>query len=429
MSELIDVRSEKFAQTFIEERMLVHQELISEANVIVIAFYAVVCFFVDLAVARPEYMMPLHVLRICMLASACSYYWIRARYPRLGRAWIGVLHLVTNGAFTFFLYDSLRAGDLGRAAIPAAVVTCQAVFLVAASPYNSLTTALSSLGQFALIGLACSSNFGVYFRYLIIAGMAIACANLYHRTLISWTIVSAKLELESRLKVAPHDLVRRSIGSETLLADALKPQSRYCVCLASDWRGYQSVSRERTPEALSTALGGYYEVCRALLDQHFPRGNFYSDWIADELLIFFIPEEGGTHEQLAVQVLGFARELLRAKQVFAARVGLPRAIDIGIAAGVAVVGLSGPASHRKVMAIGQVPVRARKMQSLGKELRRAQGERDRVIFAASFAPAPAAEPMPASVVLPELLRADQLVVEEASEVDATSVPTVPVIGA
>jgi hypothetical protein len=44
--------------------------------------------------------------------------------------------------------------------------------------------------------------------------------------------------------------------------------------------------------------------------------------------------------------------------------------------------MMGPAGHRKATALGEVPGHARRLQSLGKTIRQAQGDTDRVIFAA-----------------------------------------------
>ncbi len=48
--------------------------------------------------------------------------------------------------------------------------------------------------------------------------------------------------------------------------------------------------------------------------------------------------------------------------------------------GEAYVGMMGPQSFRKATALGKVPGRARRMQSLGKPLREVLGDYDRLIF-------------------------------------------------
>lgn len=376
----VDVRSADFAARFVNERVDLHQDMIAEANAIAVGVYSVVLFFLDFAIARPEYLMPLHLTRLGLLTAALLFYPLRARWPRVGRLWVAVLSLALNGVFAWFLFDTLSGHAPERAAIPAIAFVGQAVFLIAASPYQTRGTLIMSALQFGLCFLACTADLHANYRYLLVVGVVIACANVYHRTLISWTVVAARFELASRLKIAPHDLVRRSLGNNSMLAASLKPHLRWCICLASDWRGYQALSRERSPEELATALEDYYDVARELLDEHFPTGNFYSDWIADELLIFFLTDKDPPDDALAAQVLAFARALLAAKARFSARTGLPRAIDIGIASGLSMVGLSGPASNRKVMAIGDVPVRARRMQAMGKLLRRGRGECDRIIY-------------------------------------------------
>lgn len=59
---------------------------------------------------------------------------------------------------------------------------------------------------------------------------------------------------------------------------------------------------------------------------------------------------------------------------------LPINIDVGVASGVALIGMMGPAGHRKATALGDVPGQARRYQEIGKQIRRKFGENDRVLF-------------------------------------------------
>jgi class 3 adenylate cyclase len=76
----------------------------------------------------------------------------------------------------------------------------------------------------------------------------------------------------------------------------------------------------------------------------------------------------------------FALELLTAKSGFYRTHGIPARIDVGLAAGLASLGLMGPEGHRKATALGEIPGRARRLQSAGKIVSRRLGEKDRLIF-------------------------------------------------
>jgi class 3 adenylate cyclase len=121
-------------------------------------------------------------------------------------------------------------------------------------------------------------------------------------------------------------------------------------------------------------------MCRALLAKCVPTGEYFSDWIADELLIFFVADDADRTPELTRTAMTFARELIEAKTAFAEEHGIPYGIDVGLAAGEATVGLFGPRSNRKVMAVGQVAVDARRLQAIGKQLRHLRGESDRIVY-------------------------------------------------
>ncbi len=192
------------------------------------------------------------------------------------------------------------------------------------------------------------------------------------------------IEREYRLLVqaAPAKIVRESASSNVDVNNVFQPKMRHCVCLSSDWRDYQSVSATVSADSLAGALGRYYDMCENLLSQIFPDGNYYSDWIADEFFLVIFAKDEVEEKRLVNLALKFAEELIREKQVFQKDNGVPAAIDVGVSSGLALIGMMGPAGHRKATALGEVPGQARRLQALGKTIRQTRGDTDRVIFAA-----------------------------------------------
>ena len=190
----------------------------------------------------------------------------------------------------------------------------------------------------------------------------------------------SRREYKLLIQAAPAKIVRQSINTGTILAEAFSPKHRHCVCISSDWRGYQKLTVDLAADQLATALGNYYELCNSLLEKHFKEGNFYTDWIADELFVVIFAKDVTEEKALVNQALAFSWELILAKRDFMEKFGIPDAIDIGISAGLAMIGMMGPVGHKKATALGDVPGRARRYQSTGKLLRARLGEVDRVLF-------------------------------------------------
>jgi class 3 adenylate cyclase len=190
----------------------------------------------------------------------------------------------------------------------------------------------------------------------------------------------ARREFRFRSQVAPAHIVRRCTSETEDLAAMFRAEQKYCVCISTDWRNYQELSASLSPQELSGILNAYYDLAHELLERSFPEGNFFTDWVADELFVVVFETAAGEGGRLVDVAMTFASDLLAAKDRFYRRHGLPRAVDVGIAAGDAVLGLLGPNGLRKATAVGQTPGRARRLQSAGKLLRRSYGEGDRIIF-------------------------------------------------
>lgn len=190
----------------------------------------------------------------------------------------------------------------------------------------------------------------------------------------------AKREFALMIQAAPAKIVRQASLSNDDLVHAFAPTQRHCVCISSDWRGYQAISASISPEQLAAALGSYYEMIDRSLAETFKDGNYYSDWIADELFVVIFAKDTAEEKVLINTALAFANGLVVKKQEFVDTSGLQVSIDIGVSSGVSLIGMMGPPGHRKATALGDVPGQARRFQMSGKYLRARFGEVDRVIF-------------------------------------------------
>lgn len=190
----------------------------------------------------------------------------------------------------------------------------------------------------------------------------------------------AQKEFQLMIQAAPAKIVRQSALDNDDLGHVFAPTHRYCICISSDWRGYQELSSKVASSELSKAIGAYYEMTDAILASVFPEGNYYTDWIADELFVVIFAKDESEDGGLINAGLRFACELLLKKQQFVRDINLPINIDVGVASGLALIGMMGPAGHRKATALGDVPGQARRYQEVGKQIRRKHGEKDRILF-------------------------------------------------
>ncbi len=102
--------------------------------------------------------------------------------------------------------------------------------------------------------------------------------------------------------------------------------------------------------------------------------------MADELLIaVFSPDEQNLSPMTNAMV-STAMEIIHTRGNCEQKFGFPKAIDIGISAGKASVGLIGKDGFRKATVVGEAPDQARRMQMGGKFLRQHKGQADRIVF-------------------------------------------------
>lgn len=226
----------------------------------------------------------------------------------------------------------------------------------------------------------------------------------------------------------PKQVVLKAIESKTSIDEVFGPQERQCVCLCSDWRSFQSFSATVSAARLAAVLEAYYAIQVELLDAAFAEGNYFIDWIADELFVVAFETPTSSPATVAACMVSYAKQCLTARSRFAAEHGAPLGVDVGISAGIATVGMLGPLGNRKATALGNVAGLARRLQSVAKELRTLEGPLDRIVVAPDLDLPDAAAaglehyPLPASLKVKDLTlsfvrvgSANSLATREASE--------------
>lgn len=191
---------------------------------------------------------------------------------------------------------------------------------------------------------------------------------------------AALAEYKMRSRIAPAQIVRLSIGKEGEVGRWFEPKLRSCVCISSDWRNFQKAAQLIEPDELARTLGDFYTLCDRELARAMPDGNYFYDWIADELFVVVFVDDDDAVALAISQALAFCRAMLGAKKGFLETHAVPQAFDFGLAAGTALVGVMGADASPKATAIGEVCGRSRRLQTLGKLLRETKGHVDRVVF-------------------------------------------------
>ncbi len=296
--------------------------------------------------------------------------------------------MLTVYAFSFANYMNRRSGsDDVATMIGDYGLVAMTTFIVMTSTHSGLKVyvtafvyALAIIPSLTVASGDLYNDFGLYlFIITCTAGSALRAS--------TDRLERAHALAQQRLmaKLAPRQIVRRAMesGEDTSIDTIFAPEDRFCICICSDWRSYQALTQSMPARDVVQALESYYEVAEALLAQAFPDGNYFSDWIADELFVVaFTGTERRDQENLARQATAFSRALLVAKAARAAEGLPPRGIDLGVAAGIASVGIIGPRHHRKATALGEIPGRSRRLQTAAKSLRDKLGVRDRAILGA-----------------------------------------------
>lgn len=363
-------------QAFIR-RSLAQQEMVIRIGM----FYNAIAMAVLPIAAEPMLANYFIMMHGCLFTLALLALFKTPKRDHILRFAIPVL-LISPALINFYAaYYHIAENDAVRTVMGASTAIICGSFMSFIDPRSGLSRGLSALLCILLGFLAFSESEAG--RILIIVN-GVAVGGSFAVTLIHDRDFRTTIEREYKLLVqaAPAKIVRESASSNADVDKVFEPKMRHCVCLSSDWRDYQSVSASVSANNLAGALGRYYDMCENLLAQVFPDGNYYSDWIADEFFLVIFAKDEAEEKRLVNLALKFSEELIREKEVFQKANGVPAAIDVGVSCGLALIGMMGPAGHRKATALGEVPGQARRLQSLGKTIRQTKGDADRVIFAA-----------------------------------------------
>jgi hypothetical protein len=164
------------------------------------------------------------------------------------------------------------------------------------------------------------------------------------------------------------------------ILELFAPSNRFCVCLCSDWRKFQSLSQGISMTTLGQGLADYYQSLVDMLYERFPDGQFFVDWIADELFLVIFASDHQMDKKLVEEAFHLSKDILNFKKDFYRKNGFPAGVDIGISCGVASVGIFGQGGIAKATAFGTTPGKARGLQDVAKRLRITNGSIDRVVM-------------------------------------------------
>jgi class 3 adenylate cyclase len=319
---------------------------------------------------------------------------VQRRWPLAGSA---MAYLLEAG-FTAFLAAVARrdlvAHNPGAMASSFAVVAT-IIYVVGLSPGNTRRMLAHCVTCFAIGLWTVWPWLGVALQFVMVLVCSIGAAAAARLTFFKAIADEGVVELELLEATAPRSVVRQVGESLEPVSTIFSARERRCVCLSSDWRGYQKLSSQLTPAELARTLAAYYDLCEELLMQAAPEGDYYFDWIADELFVVFFDLSAEQTRDLAARALAFAERLVLAKAEFVRQYPAPAGIDIGIGAGTALVGMLGAPGMSKVTAAGPMQGLVRQLQTEAKGLRAQHGDCDRIVFGSELlAAAPAARAVP-----------------------------------
>lgn len=180
-------------------------------------------------------------------------------------------------------------------------------------------------------------------------------------------------------KFTPTQVILAALEQNKSPEEVFHPEKRFSVCLCSDWRSFQEWSSKTESEVMASTLRQYYEIQLALLAKNFPDGNYFMDWIADELFAVGFSTSNQNETKVVQSMFGYAADSLNELSAFKAIHGCPVGVDMGMSIGIATVGAVGPIGGIKTTALGEVPGLARRLQTFAKTLR-ASSQRDRLVL-------------------------------------------------
>ena len=295
--------------------------------------------------------------------------------PQAVSAGVGILMLITAIPFAWMPVRVADAGMFQELVAPMTMFSTQSMLVVIACPTRTRDAFLQAACLFGIFcGLA--RPYAAFFADAELLFAAVLVVGIITNHMIR-EIMRQIAKTEARAEI---DLLPPGLAAST----GDRRAKRYVV-LTSDWRGYQERTRRATPEVIGSILSKYYELCAALLERHSIGVPHASDWIADELIVYFPAHDETQERAAAAAAMAFARQLLRDKDDLVFPDGRPPSIDIGIVSNMAILDLFGAHGRQKLVAVGPALCEARRLQTHGKKLRARFGARDRLVCDARVA--------------------------------------------
>ena len=223
-----------------------------------------------------------------------------------------------------------------------------------------------------LIGKGVSSQLSNVILFIIAHLASVIVAVYFRREFL--TSLSQKYNL--LLAFMPKILAEYIVVADGFdrINEHFKPKNRYTVCLCADWRNYQKITRTYSSEKISQVTEDFYNNIFQILDELDPSGQYYANWTADELFVIFYDDNDDV-DAVNTKSLKFANKL--ATEVFLDiryETDINLRYDIGLASGVGLLGLQGPAKFKKTTITGQSAGEAKRLETEAKTIRKEQGD-------------------------------------------------------
>ncbi|MEY4632120.1 MAG: hypothetical protein RIQ81_2240 [Pseudomonadota bacterium] len=220
-------------------------------------------------------------------------------------------------------------------------------------------------------------NYGISYLMIVVCLTFGQNYRLYTHRMIK---LSAMLSFREQSRYIPRQVLVASAETQKSIFEIFSPANRFCICICSDWRNFQNLASSIPMVQLGQGLADYYQDIVDMLHRRFPDGEFFIDWIADELFVVIFAKGEARDERLLKKAFSAATEILHYRKAYHSKAGFPDGIDIGISCGLASVGIFGGDGVAKATAFGMTPGIARALQSAGRELRQSIGARDRIVM-------------------------------------------------
>ena len=207
------------------------------------------------------------------------------------------------------------------------------------------------------------------------SGMQLVLANLTVMLLafaLRREFVSGLFEKYKNVRVlAPEAVARHLAVFEGDLGQATDflPRERYTVCVMSDWRNYQQLAAKETAAVISELFRTYYELVYERLEKTVGGIEYYASWNADELCVVFFGDEED-QDAIDAEAMTFVGDLTgEIYDEIGRKFDRRLKYDVGVSAGISLVGLLGPRQSLKTTLIGSVPGIAKRLEQHAKQLR------------------------------------------------------------